>query len=432
MTNVPTAMHELALADPARDARLEPAAAERILQQLRQAPQSPPARHGRRWRGRGLLMAATIVLLLVAATVALAAAGVFRTGSPVQPSTRPQAGVGEGVPVRGRSELLALRVPDPEGGLPWGLRIVHTTRGLVCLQVGRVSGDQLGELGIDGAFHDDGLFHPLPADVLPREAVSGHSETATCALAGSQFADEQDGVDRNAFPHESGVHGAIGHLRDLSYGLLGEHALSVSYGKGPGRTTEAVSSPAGAYLVVTMAGGRQIGVGGGVTAPGEVPGSTVQPQGVVDLATYRFAGKLCVRSTVAHKIKACPPPSDAPFRMPGPPRQLHRPIGVALDVVHGAVVDARLTFRAPYSVTDARNEYAVRIPLGCRDGTDGIPIDRDVRRGAIVHVVVPRPFVNACGRSVTIEVYFGPSNRAALPARGTIVGSVVLAKPGRG
>ena len=47
------------------------------------------------------------------------------------------------------------------------MRIEHTTRGQLCMQVGRVDGGRLGELGVDSAFGSDGRFHALPATVLP-------------------------------------------------------------------------------------------------------------------------------------------------------------------------------------------------------------------------------------------------------------------------
>ena len=77
--------------------------------------------------------------------------------------------------------MLALQAPDPQGGLPWGMRVVRTTRGETCVQIARLDGDQLGQLGIDGAFHDDGRFHPLAPDVLPSESDSGD---VTCDLSG--------------------------------------------------------------------------------------------------------------------------------------------------------------------------------------------------------------------------------------------------------
>src|ERR1700729_1735048 len=99
--------------------------------------------------------------LLASTTIALAASGVILRGAPVRPEGQLNPSVGEGVPAPGASQLLALRVPDPEGGLPWGMRIVRTTRGEVCVQIGRVENGQLGELGIDGVFHYDGRFHSI-------------------------------------------------------------------------------------------------------------------------------------------------------------------------------------------------------------------------------------------------------------------------------
>jgi hypothetical protein len=121
----------------------------------------------RRWRA----LALAGVLVLAGAAAALAASGLL-TGSPVRPGGPLSPTVGDGIPAPGGSQLLGFRVADPAGGLPWGLRIVHTTRGYVCLQVGRVQGGELGELGIDGAFNDDGRFHPLPADVLPPTGIA--------------------------------------------------------------------------------------------------------------------------------------------------------------------------------------------------------------------------------------------------------------------
>ena len=120
---------------------------------------------------------------------ALAATGVIPIGDPVEP-TRVERNPdrGTGVPTDQGGRLLALRVPDPAGGPPWGLRIVDTTRGMQCLQAGRVVGDQLGLLGQDGISGDDGRFHPLPPATrsgwftpcqLPDSATAGSSSRST-------------------------------------------------------------------------------------------------------------------------------------------------------------------------------------------------------------------------------------------------------------
>jgi hypothetical protein len=141
-----------------------------------QAQRRLPALFGRRFtrassRGRAPahVRVALVAFALVLATsaITLAATGVILTGSPVGTAHAPIATAGEGIPVAGGARLLPMRAADPAGGLPWGMRIVHTTRGLICVQIGRVYDGQLGQLGVDGAFHDDGRFHPLPTDALP-------------------------------------------------------------------------------------------------------------------------------------------------------------------------------------------------------------------------------------------------------------------------
>ena len=76
-----------------------------------------------------------LAFVLATAAITLAATGVILTGSPVSTVSAPSATVGEGIPVAGGARLLPLRTPDPAGGLPWGMRIIHTTRGLICVQI---------------------------------------------------------------------------------------------------------------------------------------------------------------------------------------------------------------------------------------------------------------------------------------------------------
>ena len=127
-----------------------------------------PGRAGRRRPRRRTLVAAVLVGVLVLTAAALAASGVLESGSPVVlpagvPLT-PHAGVG--VPVAASVKLLAPRVADPGGGPPWAMRYVATTRGVACLQFGRLVRGQIGVIGRDGAFADDGRFHALASDYL--------------------------------------------------------------------------------------------------------------------------------------------------------------------------------------------------------------------------------------------------------------------------
>ncbi len=120
--------------------------------------------------------------LIVALAVLLSFAGVALATRALigAPAPREYPGVGDAV-LRKGTRLLSLRVPDPAGGPPWGIRLIFTTaqppsRDQVgalqssgvphwgCVQIGRVVDGRLGALGMDGAFHNDGLFHELPLE----------------------------------------------------------------------------------------------------------------------------------------------------------------------------------------------------------------------------------------------------------------------------
>ena len=159
------------------------------------------ARTSPRRRASAHVRVALLVIALVLATAAitLAATGVILTGSPVATVRAPIATAGEGIPVAGGARLLPLRTPDPAGGLPWGMRIIHTTRGLICVQIGRVYDNQLGQLGVDGAFHDDGRFHPLPTDALPDTLGNvGGWMSGNCSSPGDIYTGDSVGPELNA------------------------------------------------------------------------------------------------------------------------------------------------------------------------------------------------------------------------------------------
>ena len=174
-----------------------------------------------------------LALGLATTTITLAATGVILTGSPVRPSVRPIATVGEGIPVAGGSRLLPIRAADPAGGLPWGMRIVHTTRGLICVQIGLVYHGQLGQLGLDGAFGNDGRFHPLPADALP-DVLRGSQawSSGNCTAPGEIYAGDVVGLQLSAAANPPARAGGLADRREVSFGLLGPHAVSITYRSG--------------------------------------------------------------------------------------------------------------------------------------------------------------------------------------------------------
>jgi hypothetical protein len=372
---------------------------------LSETPGSGP---GLRARTRGLRVPLIAFVCLVASTtIALAASGVILTGAPVRPEGRLNPSVGEGVPSPGASRLLSVRVPDPEGGLPWGMRIVHTTRGEVCVQIGRVENGQLGELGIDGVFHDDGRFHPLPTDVLPETSRVGArvgdndaTETVSCHLAGQVIVGVHGGVDRSAGAangHERAR--SSSDLRDIYYGILGKSAVSVSYHDGASVRSVTVRRPLGAYLIVRRtAGGEPVGSGAeSLGSEGDLP-----PSPPLTAITYRLNGKLCQRGPVEapgagdHLTNPCSWPHWPAGHLVSP-RDLHQPLHVQFRVNHDLIAGVRLSFTAPFAVTSAKEDYEIRIPgISCtqavakRHGTvagwsgGGVSLGRDVTRGATV------------------------------------------------
>ena len=369
-------------------------------------------------------------LLLATATIALAATGVILTGSAVPPTGPLNPAVGEGVPKPGRSALLPLRVPDPEGGLPWGMRVIATSRGLLCLQVGRVQAGELGELGIDGAFHDDGRFHPLPADVLPADATSGVDENTNCHLAGETFAGELGGLDRNATASEYVPTSPRQDLRDVSYGDLGAHAVSVTYLSDGRQRVEPVLPGVGAYLIVQRtAAHEQIGTSGGSSGIGQLDAPRPNPDGALTAIAYRFNGRLCEDSLELKVADPCPRPRLTRVLRPLPPIHLHRPVHVRLELHGQLIVGAELSFIAPFAVTSAREGYAIAMPSPCHQGTIERSVDRDVVRGSTVRVALQYPFANACGPTVLVEVLYGAGARPGPGRRDFLIGATTLRAP---
>jgi hypothetical protein len=255
-----------------------------------------------------------LVASLVVSGSALAASGVFQTGAPVGPEVPPSPTTNVGVAIPSSVRLLALRIADPVGGPPWGLRTIKTTRGLVCVQLGRIVGGRIGVLGQDGAFHDDGRFHPLSIDYLD----GGSSNCATEDAKGNAFLNEEafgvptDGLisgERELVsggcyaPHPTSRACSPRDRRNVYYGLLGPDATSISYLGGDGKEhTMATVGPDGAYLVVVphIASGCMRGPaecsGHHVVisrdAFGETGGPTLNAFGVVRAVNYR-GGSSC-------------------------------------------------------------------------------------------------------------------------------------------
>jgi hypothetical protein len=414
-------------------------------------PQHPPLRALRAKRLARIAIASACLLAMT--TVALAASGVILTGAPVRPEEALNPTVGLGIPAPGSAQLLTLRVPDPEGGLPWGMRVVRTTRGEVCLQVARVLGTELGVLGIDGEFHGDGRFHPISPDALPADEFHGHAfdtmlgnANTSCALDGEATVSEHVGIDRGAGPNPHHLHHPLAQLRNLYYGLLGPHALSITYKAGKQLRRIPVLPGVGAYLIIGRTHlHQQIESGGsGLGTEGDLG-----PTPPLTAITYRLAGEVCERvqndpfAPARHVEHPCPAPRF-PHRGPPQYRNLHLPIHVQLNTRGHIVTSARVTFVAPFAVTSAREHYVLEIPTGasCPGTRRGVisgaleTTAHNVKSGAIVgfdlsagllfssdcsrHLVLPRS-------QATITVFYEPS-----PHKRLIVGSTTARRPTMG
>jgi hypothetical protein len=369
-----------------------------------------------------------LALVLATAAITLAATGVILTGSPVGTVRAPIATAGEGIPVAGGARLLPLRAADPAGGLPWGMRIIHTTRGLICVQIGRVNGDQLGQLGVDGAFHNDGRFHPLPTDALPDVLASGAGWMAgNCSSPGDIYAGDSVGLELSATTSPRRGAGVAADRREISFGLLGVHSVSISYREGSQTRTRPVLAGLGAYLIVQRyTSGRPLGSSSetdGRDEPGNYS-SPAAPNGALTAITYAYAGRACIdRGNL--RLASCGL-SEVPRQRPAAQPIVHAPLRAHLQIRDHVITSAQISFHAPYPVTNADEDYSVTARV-CRHGLAGEGSRADVARGALVVIPVGGVLSAACGRTVKFTVEY-VSFAGGLP-QPTRLGSITIHEP---
>jgi hypothetical protein len=397
------------------------------------APAARPKRGTRRPRRLPLVAAIALGVLLLA-TAALAASQIIGFGSPVTAThvpgrERPSASSGVGVPVAGANgspasvQPLAISVADPGGGLPWGMRVVRTTRGLLCLQIGRLLDGRLGVLGQDGEFHDDGLFHELPATVLgPSTCISPSVWTilsdAGLPAAGALQSPTTSCVAPWLRTWTSGPKPCPARdERLIGFGLLGPDAVSVSYVVDGQLHSVATASNLGAYLIVLRVppdleqnvpalGGKRGLLGGFPIGAGRGE--------VVSRLLFRFGGHLC--QTGFDRQPGGPPQckSSVAFKrmcVPAIPRGLHTPVALKARSVSGGY-DLQITFAAPAAVTNASTAYGVEVirpssSVCGRGGIWGQSIERDVARGQVLHVSEFVPQAPGCHGVVHGRVILG-------------------------
>jgi len=351
----------------------------------------------------------------VFAAAAVAGVGLLTMGTSIgpQPDHSPASSIGWGSPVRDSMEVLALRVPDPAGGPPWGLGVFETTRGVACPVTGRVSHGQIGALGIDYAFKNDGRFHPLlpsssigvdcePPDANSHLFLTGSPPLTTSSGDTAQSAAISQRPHCNLpGEHDWAVRCPQDSLRVLYYGFLGPAARSVGYTFGGVRVEERVSGPSGGYLVV-------------LPAP---PGSTVGKAGALGdvaatptlYATYTNGRTCAIQSVLSSRPGSCAlvgyvqAPTDLPSQ--------------ALIASHARATyhgDAGIvvTFKARVAVTNTQSAYGVHVVQPstppCTNEPGLAPLDTNtdatIAAGATLSLTVR--LASACRGRYVGRVYF--------------------------
>jgi hypothetical protein len=348
-----------------------------VLPQLRDQLASLPPEGRTRRRPRpalGALLAATVVLT----GGALAAAGVIPTGAPVglpAPRTDPHRGYGAVIPSSAR--LLALRVPDPAGGPPWGLRIMKTTRGATCLQTGRVVGGRLGVLGRDGVAGDDGKFHPLvlaPGEpgCVPDDAA-GHAYVSTAMGTTASGPAPRPTCGLQALPPCP-----AGDARLLVVGLLGPGVAAIGYHDGDRVKRQRLEAPAGGYLLVYARAQHQNGFSIGATP-------------AVGFAIRR----IYYRDGTSCGGKAGPDnhPIDCPLAGYTPPGRTPGGTSTRRRLTVTGRHRLKISFRAPVAIRSADRAYALDFFGGreCAVTEIGRQTEQDIARGARVTIAVTLP-----------------------------------------
>ncbi|HSZ15048.1 MAG TPA: hypothetical protein VK790_13515 [Solirubrobacteraceae bacterium] len=370
----------------------------------------------------GLLFA---VGLLLAAAVAYATTQLIQTGSPVRSEEPFSANTGVGVAIPQTEGLLGIAAPDPAGGPPWTMRVYDTSRGLGCAQVGRLVGGRIGVLGIDGAFGDDGRFHPLPAQASQAEGSCVLLDAHGHAFLGVGTYDEPaSGLPRECHllgSRAAGESCSRSDPRDVFYGLLGPAARSITYtAEGRTRTVPTVSSD-GAYLIVERGPAQLAALGVESGGAGALPagGGSVSGRGGLHMALHQpirkiayTHGRTCALTSHGfrdgHGGDCLPPVGYVPQRIRVPnARELASPVHAELAVdrpVPGRPgarqAELLVTFIARVAVTSALGGYSVFVqePDGgrCAGRNVGIgsgqALARNVKAGERVQVAVPSAF----------------------------------------
>jgi hypothetical protein len=332
-----------------------------------------------------------VPVLLVLAAATLAASGVIKLGSPAKLPFSVLSGSreGSGALIPGTVHMLPIAAPDPAGGPDWGMRVLSTTRGQGCIQVGRLLDGKLGALGQDDAFGNDGRFHELPVsaafDTINGCALlDGKGRLFTNVTADERAASAWIGVGgrlggcvpATAGPYEKDLRVtrrekemglkpapicAQADLRNIYYGLLGPQAQSITYVLDGQRHTLATVGANGAYLFVTRASAHQL-----LNFANAGTADIVPVDGPIREIHYRNGSTchLTAKSWIGGAYACTPSLSEPVGYVPvgrAPTRaEVAAPIHVRLVRGRQRRTVIVLSFTARLAVTDARRIYGVR------------------------------------------------------------------------
>jgi hypothetical protein len=210
--------------------------------------------HGIR-RHPGLVVAVTTGLVFAAPAVG-AITQWYGLGAANQPQSMARA-FGVGRAVAGSAKLLPLRVADPRGGPPWGIRLVRTQHGS-CAEVGRVEDGRLGSLGIDGYWHDDRLFHPYPTSWVGGSCGTGSGgggaggiRDASANIPTFRNTEQTDGCVVEPAGSQARTACPLENLRIVISVSLGPRVTSITYRTATGKlATEESPASHGTFLFV--------------------------------------------------------------------------------------------------------------------------------------------------------------------------------------
>jgi hypothetical protein len=408
---------------------------------------APEPRRGRRWWRR-----TRVVVPAIAAVVVLAGAGggalLLEQGTPLQAAyllpANPETGLGR--PEAASLTPLPMRVADPEGGPPWVMRVIRTTRGLECLQGGRLVNGQLGGLGSGYAFAGDGRFHPF----LAEDAIA----TDTCPAVGGERPAFLPGppliVTANALPlagenvapgdrvhcdlpgeENWGVRCPQKELRQVAMGVLGPDASSISVAAEGGTSfTVKPYGPEGAYLIVlpappnSNASMNSRAVGGAVLNVTYTDGSQcrIPATGAADQCHAQAGGEggsipASLPSTVLHTAYL---PSAESLEAPlladarGTPPNTMRAFQPAVSGEETAGPAVSVAFTAPVAAPNASTAYVVELTprevAGCATPSLIVsqPSQHDIAAGGQVQMTVP--LLSTCATSYSGRVFLAHSS----------------------